>query len=54
MAEKLGIVIGMFSFGFIHQITGSMRNSVLALITFFVVSLIMLLGVPKQEIEINK
>ena len=54
VAEKLGIVIGMFSFGFIHQITGSMRNSVLALITFFVVSLIMLFGVPKQEIEINK
>ena len=54
VAEKLGIVIGMFSFGFIHQITGSMRNSVLALITFFVVSLIMLFGVPKQEIEINE
>ncbi len=53
VAEKLGIVIGMFSFGFIHQLTGSMRNSVLALITFFVVSLIMLFGVPKQEIEIN-
>lgn len=37
VTEKLAIVVGMFSFGFIEEITGSMRNSVLALITFFVI-----------------
>lgn len=45
--EKTGIVIGMFSFGFILGITGSMRNSILALILFFIVGFILLLRVPK-------
>ena len=53
ISEKLGIVIGMFSFGFIHQLTGNMRNSVLALITFFTAGLILLYFVPKKEVEIN-
>lgn len=44
--EKIGIVIGMFSFGLIEGITGSMRNSVLALIVFFVVGFILLLRIP--------
>src|SRR6202012_2704766 len=35
VTEKIAIVIGMFSFGFIEQITGSMRNSILALLVFF-------------------
>ena len=53
ISEKLGIVIGMFSFGFIHQLTGSMRNSVLALILFFVSGLCLLFFVPKNEILIK-
>ena len=53
ISEKLGIVIGMFSFGFIHQLTGSMRNSVLALILFFVAGLCLLFFVPKNEILIK-
>ncbi|MDQ3192481.1 MAG: MFS transporter [Bacteroidota bacterium] len=44
--EKVGIVIGMFSFGLIEGITGSMRNSILALILFFVVAFILLLRIP--------
>ena len=28
--EKLAIVIGMFSFGLIEEVTGSMKNSVLS------------------------
>ncbi|MBA3899751.1 MAG: MFS transporter [Bacteroidetes bacterium] len=47
--EKLGIVIGMFSFGFIEGFTGSMRNSILALITFFVIGFILLLRIPKSK-----
>lgn len=45
--EKLGIVIGTFSYGFIEGLTGSMRNSIFALAGFFVVGLILLLFVPK-------
>jgi UMF1 family MFS transporter len=35
VTEKIAIVLGMFSFGFIEDVTGSMRNSIMALITFF-------------------
>lgn len=43
VAEKLAIVLGMFSFGIIDHITGSMRNSIAVLIVFFVLGLILLL-----------
>jgi UMF1 family MFS transporter len=47
VTEKVAIVIGMFSFGLINQITGSQRNSVLALGIFFVVGLILLYRTAK-------
>jgi UMF1 family MFS transporter len=40
VTEKIAIVIGMFSFGIITELTGSQRNSVLALISFFVIGLV--------------
>ncbi|MCX6208750.1 MAG: MFS transporter [Bacteroidetes bacterium] len=40
VTEKVAIVIGIFSFGLITEATGSQRNSVLALVVFFVVGLI--------------
>ena len=43
VTEKIAIVIGMFSFGAIQEITGSQRASVLALMVFFVVGLGLLL-----------
>lgn len=43
VTEKIAIVIGMFSFGYINEITGSQRNSVLALVVFFVIGLILLI-----------
>ncbi|MFT4779122.1 MAG: UMF1 family MFS transporter [Flavobacteriales bacterium] len=46
--EKIGMVIGMLSFGMIEGLTGSMRNSVLSLIIFFVIGLILLLMVPRK------
>lgn len=45
VTEKLAIVLGMFSFGFIEHITGSMRNSALSLMFFFIVGLIFILKV---------
>lgn len=53
ISEKLGIVIGMFSYGFIEQLTGSMRNSIVALVIFFVLGLILLYRVPKEEVKIS-
>ena len=47
--EKLGIVIGTFSYGLIEGLTGSMRNSILALIFFFIMGLILLFIVPKKS-----
>ncbi len=51
--EKLAIVIGMFGFGFIEQITGSMRNSTLLLSLFFIVSflIIALTKLKKEEVS---
>jgi len=42
VTEKIAIVIGMFSFGFINELTGSQRNSVLVLGSFFVIGLALL------------
>lgn len=36
ITEKLAIVIGSFSYGFIDQVTGSMRNSMLFMSIFFI------------------
>lgn len=41
--EKMGIVIGTFTYGYIEMLTGSMRNSVLFLGVFFVIGLIFML-----------
>ncbi|MEQ8703076.1 MAG: MFS transporter [Phaeodactylibacter sp.] len=43
--EKVAIIIGTFTFGFIEQITGSMRLSMLVLSGFFLVGLLLLLNV---------
>jgi len=49
VCEKIGIVIGMFSFGIIEGISGSMRNSILVLIIFFVAGFLVLLTIPKSK-----
>lgn len=52
VTEKIAIVIGMFSFGFIESVTGSMRNSIIALITFFALGTIVLyLAIVKAKKE---
>lgn len=45
--EKIATVAGLFSFGIIEALTGSMRYSVLAIILFFVLGMIFLLFVPR-------
>lgn len=42
VTEKIAAVIGIFSFGFITQLTGSQRGSVLALMIFFIIGLLLL------------
>jgi len=50
VTEKIAIVIGMFSFGYITELTGSQRSSVLALMVFFIVGLIGLaIALNKQK-----
>lgn len=49
VAEKVGIVIGTFSFGFLEYALGSIRYSIFAVAAFFCVGLIALLFVPKNE-----
>ena len=52
VTEKIAIVIGMFSFGYIEEATGSMRNSILALIGFFAAGAIILyLAIVKAKKE---
>jgi len=49
VSEKLGIVLGVFAFGLIEGLTGSMRSSVLALITFFALGFVLLLLVKPDR-----
>ena len=49
VAEKIGIVIGMIIFATIDQFTGSMRNAILFLFTFFLFGIVLLFRVPKHE-----
>jgi UMF1 family MFS transporter len=42
VTEKIALVIGMFSFAYIEELTGSMRNSVLVLMIFFIAGLMFL------------
>jgi MFS transporter, UMF1 family len=55
VTEKIAIVIGLFAFASIEEITGSMRNSVLALIVFFALGLVFLLSaLMKQKSSMSR
>ena len=51
VTEKLGIVIGLAFFGIMEILTGSIRYSVLSVAFFFVVGLILLFFIPKEEVK---
>ena len=43
VCEKMGLVLGTASYGIIEEITGSMRNSIIALISYFIIGLTFIL-----------
>ncbi|MCX6290835.1 MAG: MFS transporter [Bacteroidetes bacterium] len=45
VCDKTGTVLGTFAFGFINELTGSMRNSILMLGSFFLIGIFLLLRV---------
>jgi len=49
VTEKVALVFGMFSFGYIEELSGSMRNSVIALTVFFILGLLFLLFLKRVE-----
>jgi UMF1 family MFS transporter len=49
--DKLSTVTGTFVFGIVEQLTGGMRNSVMTLAIFFVISIIMLSFVTIRRME---
>jgi UMF1 family MFS transporter len=54
VTEKLAIVGGMFSFGFVEELTGNMRNSTLVLAIFFIAGLILLISLSAKEGKLQK
>ncbi len=51
VTEKIGIVVGTFSFGFLEANMGSIRYSIISIAVFFVIGLILLFLVPKRMPE---
>lgn len=49
VTEKIGIVIGMFIYGVIAQVTGKMQNAILFLIIFFAVGIFLLIKTAKKQ-----
>ncbi|OJV15934.1 MAG: MFS transporter [Dyadobacter sp. 50-39] len=50
VTEKFAIVIGTFIYGSVEHITGSMRNSILALLVIFVIGLMLLYRIPSRKV----
>lgn len=53
VTEKIAIVIGMFSFGLITELTQSMKNSVLVVMVFFIIGLILLFVTLSKEKQLS-
>jgi len=51
VTEKMGMVIGIFLFGFVEDVSGDITTSVLFLAGVFIVSFVLLLLVPKKVIN---
>jgi len=52
VVEKVGIIVGTFAFGFVEFLTGSIRNSVLALTVFFIIGLMIMFTIKVQPANI--
>jgi UMF1 family MFS transporter len=54
LTEKIAIVVGLFSFGYIEEFTGSMKNSLVFLILFFAIGFAWLYtALKRQQRETN-
>jgi UMF1 family MFS transporter len=51
VTEKFAIVIGLLSYGFIEELTGSMKNSLLAVMLFFVIGLVILIPIRNSKLN---
>jgi UMF1 family MFS transporter len=49
VCDKIGTVIGTLSFGFVSEFLGGMRNSVLAIMTYFIIGGILLVFVEQKR-----
>jgi len=47
--EKIGIVVGLISFGLFEMLTGSIRSSVISVAIFFVIGFVLLFFIPKMK-----
>ncbi|MDQ3290079.1 MAG: MFS transporter [Bacteroidota bacterium] len=54
VTDKMAIVLGTLAYGGIAQVTGSMRNSVLALMGFFFLGLIFLVTIKSKRAAVTK
>lgn len=50
VSEKIGIVIGMFIYGLIDQVTGSPRLAIVFLASFFLIGMLLLLRIPRKKL----
>jgi MFS transporter, UMF1 family len=53
VTEKLSIVVGLFTFGFVEALTHEMRNSALVLDGFFIIGLLLLVSLAVAEAGIK-
>jgi UMF1 family MFS transporter len=47
----VGTVLGTLAYGLVYQLTGDLRNTVIIIGSFFVVALVLLFRVPREEIS---
>jgi UMF1 family MFS transporter len=49
ISEKLAIVVGTFAYGYIEQVTGNMRYSMISMALFFIIGFVILQTVPFSD-----
>lgn len=54
VCEKISIVCGMATFGFINEISPTMRTPIIALISFFILGFLLLFRIPELRNEVKK
>ena len=53
VCENVGSVLGLFLYGWVYDFTGSMRNSIIFLLSLFVLGFIFLNRVPKEKASVE-